>query len=52
MMIKKIDKKVAEEVEKLLAKENLKSDEIQVLLSVKNDIKLEEKMKKMIEFAS
>ena len=51
-MIEKIDKKVAEEVEKLLAKENLKSDEIQVLLSVKSDIKFEEKMKRMIEFTS
>lgn len=51
-MIEKIDKKVAEEVEKLLAKEDLKSDEIQILLSVKNDVKFEEKMKKMIEFTS
>lgn len=51
-MIEKIDKKVTEEVEKLLIKEDLKSDEIQVLLSVKNDIKFEEKMKKMIEFTS
>lgn len=51
-MIEKIDKKVAEEVEKLLAKEELKSDEIQVLLSVKNDIKFEEKMKRMIQFTS
>ena len=51
-MIEKIDKKVTEEVEKLLAKEDLKSDEIQVLLSVKNDIKFEEKMKRMIEFTS
>lgn len=51
-MIEKIDKKIAEEVEKLLAKEELKSDEIQVLLSVKSDIKFEEKMRKMIEFTS
>ena len=51
-MIEKIDEKIAEQVEKILSKEELKSDEIQVLLSVKNDIKLEEKMKKMIEFAS
>ena len=51
-MIEKIDKKVAEEIEKLLVKEDLKSDEIQILLSVKNDIKFEEKMKKMIEFTS
>lgn len=51
-MIEKIDKKVAEEIEKLLVKEDLKSDEIQILLSVKNDIKFEEKMRKMIEFTS
>lgn len=51
-MIEKIDKKVAEEIKKLLAKEDLKSDEIQILLSVKNDIKFEEKMRKMIEFTS
>ena len=51
-MIEKIDKKVAEEIEKILAKEDLKSDEIQILLSVKNDIKFEEKMRKMIEFTS
>ena len=51
-MIEKIDKKIEEEAEKLLEKEDLKSDEIQVLLSLKNDLKLEEKMKKMIEFAS
>lgn len=51
-MIEKIDKKIAEEIEKILAKQDLKSDEIQILLSVKNDIKFEEKMKKMIEFTS
>ena len=51
-MIEKIDKKIVEELEKLLAKEELKSDEIQVLLSIKNDIKFEEKMRKMIEFTS
>lgn len=51
-MIEKIDKKVAEEVEKLLTKEDLKGDEIQVLLAVKSDLKFEEKMKKMIEFTS
>ena len=42
-MIEKIDKKIE--------KEDLKSDEIQVLLSIKNDIKFEEKMRKMVEFA-
>lgn len=51
-MIEKIDKKIADEIEKILAKQDLKSDEIQILLSVKNDIKFEEKMKKMIEFTS
>jgi hypothetical protein len=51
-MIEKIDKKVAEEVEKILKKENLTGDEIQVLLAVKSDLKFEEKMKKMIEFTS
>lgn len=51
-MIEKIDKKIVEEVEKLLSKKDLKSDEIQVLLSVKSDIKFEEKMKKMIELTS
>ncbi|MBO7611049.1 MAG: hypothetical protein J6T23_02435 [Elusimicrobia bacterium] len=49
-MIEKIDKKINEELEKLLSKEDLKSDEIQVLLSIKNDIKFDEKMKKMMEF--
>lgn len=51
-MIEKIDKKVIEEVEKILKKENLIGDEIQVLLAVKSDLKFEEKMKKMIEFTS
>ena len=51
-MIEKIDKKITKEVEKLLNKEDLTSDEIQALLSVKNDIKFEEKFKKMVEFAS
>ncbi len=51
-MIEKIDEKIAKEVEKVLSKEDLKSDEIQILLSVKNDLKFEEKMKKMIEFTS
>lgn len=49
-MIEKINKKIDEELEKLLSKEDLKSDEIQVLLSIKNDIKFDEKMKKMMEF--
>jgi len=48
-MTEKIDKKIAEEVEKLLEKEDLKGDEIQVLLAIKNDLKFEEKMKAMIE---
>ena len=50
IMIEKIDKKINEELEKLLSKEDLKSDEIQVLLSIKNDIKFDEKMKKIMEF--
>ena len=40
-MIEKIDEKINEELEKLLSKEDLKSDEIQVLLSIKNDIKFD-----------
>ena len=32
-MIEKIDEKIAQEVEKVLSKEDLKSDEIQILLS-------------------
>lgn len=51
-MIEKIDKKVAEEVDKILEKKDLTGDEIQVLLAVKSDLKFEEKMKKMIEFTS
>ena len=48
-MLEKINIKVEEEIEKILKKEKLTSDEIQILLSVKNDIKFDEKMKKMIE---
>ena len=51
-MIEKIDKKVVEEVEKLLTKEDLEINEIEILLAVKNDLKFEEKMKRMIEFTS
>ena len=51
-MIEKIDEKITFEVEKLLVKKDLKPDEIQILLSIKNDIKFEEKMKRMIEFTS
>ena len=51
-MIEKIDKKIIEEVDKILLKEALTTSEIQILLTVKNDIKFEEKMKKMIEFTS
>lgn len=51
-MIEKIDKKVVEEVEKLLTKEDLETNEIEILLAVKNDLKFEEKMKRMIEFTS
>lgn len=51
-MFEKIDKKVAEEVDKILEKKDLTGDEIQVLLAVKSDLKFEEKMKKMIEFTS
>lgn len=49
-MIEEIDKKINEEVEKILAKENLESNDIQVLLAIKNDLKFDEKMKKMMEF--
>ena len=51
-MIDKIDTRLNEEVKKLLSKEDLKAEEIQVLLAIKNDLKFDEKMKKMIEFAS
>lgn len=51
-MIEKIDKKIIEEVDKILLKETLTTAEIQILLTVKSDIKFEEKMKKMIEFTS
>lgn len=51
-MIEKIDEKIAKELEKILAKEDLTTDEIEVLISIKNDLKFEEKMRKMVEFAS
>ena len=51
-MIDKIDTRLNEEVKKLLSKEDLKAEEIQVLLAIKNDLEFDEKMKKMIEFAS
>ena len=51
-MINKIDEKLKEEVDKILSKNKLTSEEVRILLDVKSDIKFEEKMKKMIEFAS
>lgn len=51
-MIEKIDEKIAKELEKILAKEDLTTDEIKTLISIKNDLKFEEKMRKMVEFAS
>ena len=51
-MINKIDEKLKEEVDKILSKNKLTSDEVRILLDVKSDIKFEEKMKKMIEFTS
>lgn len=51
-MIEKIDEKIAKELEKILAKEDLTTDEIETLISIKNDLKFEEKMRKMVEFAS
>ncbi len=51
-MIEKIDEKIKEELEKILSKETLTSEEIQTLISIKADLKFEEKMKKMIEFTS
>lgn len=51
-MINKIDEKLKEEVDKILSKNKLTSEEIRILLDVKSDIKFEEKMKKMIEFTS
>lgn len=51
-MIKKIDEKIEKAIEKILTKEDLTVEEIQMLLLVKNDLKFEEKVKKMIEFTS
>lgn len=51
-MIEKVDEKIAKELEKILAKEDLTTDEIKTLISIKNDLKFEEKMRKMVEFAS
>lgn len=51
-MIEKIDEKIAKELEKVLTKEDLTTDEIEALISIKNDLKFEEKMRKMVEFAS
>lgn len=51
-MIEKIDEKIFKEAEKILLKENLTYDEIQILLAVKNEMQFKEKMKKMIEFTS
>jgi hypothetical protein len=51
-MIEKIDERIAKEVDKILAKEELTSEEVRILIDIKNDIKMEEKMKRMIEFAS
>lgn len=51
-MINKIDEKLKEEVDKILSKNKLTSEEVRILLDVKSDIKFEEKMKKMIEFTS
>ena len=48
-MINKIDEKIKNEIEKILEKEDLTFDEIQILISYKNDLKFEEKMKKMVE---
>ena len=50
-MLEKINKKIEEEIEKLLDKEDLTIEEVSVLLSYKNEIKFDEKMKKMVEFA-
>lgn len=51
-MIERIDEKINSELEKLLTKDTLTSDEIEILLHIKSDLKFEEKMKKMVEFAS
>ena len=51
MMIEEIDKKVKEELGKLIKKENLSSDEIRTLLAIKNDLKYEEKMKDILKLA-
>lgn len=51
-MIEKIDEKIEIEAKKLLEKETLTTDEIQVLLSIKNDLKFKENMKTMLGFAS
>ncbi len=51
-MVEKIDIKIKEELEKILSKETLTSEEIQVLISIKADLKFDEKIKRMIEFTS
>ena len=51
-MIEKIDVKIKEELEKILSKETLTSEEIQALISIKADLKFDEKIKRMVEFTS
>lgn len=52
IMVEKIDIKIREELEKILSKDTLTSEEIQTLISIKSDFKFDEKMKKMIKFTS
>lgn len=51
-MIKLIDEKLKKEVSKILEKEEISTEEIRILIDVKNDLKFDEKMKRMIEFSS
>ena len=51
-MVEKIDIKIKEELEKILSKDTLTCEEIQTLISIKSDLKFDEKIKKMVEFAS
>lgn len=46
-MLDKINKKIEEEIEKIISKKNLSIEEIQFLISVKKDIESEERLNKM-----
>ena len=49
-MIEKINKKLEKEIIKILDKEELTFEDVQILSMYRNDLKFEEKMKRMAEF--